>query len=61
VEGGISRRELSWSPTIGSFEEGMSDLLEGLRTRRPAGGTRTGAVQPPKQGEAGGGQVERTS
>lgn len=37
LEDGISRRELSWSPTIGSFEEGLGDLIEGLRSRRPSG------------------------
>src|SRR2546430_12681136 len=32
LEDGISRRELSWSPTIGSFEEGLRELVEGLRS-----------------------------
>jgi nucleoside-diphosphate-sugar epimerase len=35
LEDGISRRELSWSPTIGSFEEGIGELVEGLKRRRP--------------------------
>ncbi|MDQ6746791.1 MAG: NAD-dependent epimerase/dehydratase family protein [Candidatus Dormibacteraeota bacterium] len=34
LEDGISRRELSWSPTIGSFDEGLGELIEGIRTRR---------------------------
>jgi nucleoside-diphosphate-sugar epimerase len=34
LEDGISRRELSWSPTIGSFEEGLGQLLEGLQASR---------------------------
>jgi nucleoside-diphosphate-sugar epimerase len=37
LEDGISRRELSWSPTIGSFEEGIGDLVEGLKSKRPSG------------------------
>jgi nucleoside-diphosphate-sugar epimerase len=36
LEDGISRRELSWSPTIGSFQEGLGELVEGIRTRRAA-------------------------
>jgi nucleoside-diphosphate-sugar epimerase len=37
LEDGISRRELSWSPTIGSFEEGLGELVEELKSRRPSG------------------------
>jgi nucleoside-diphosphate-sugar epimerase len=36
LEDGISRRELSWSPTIGSFEEGLGELVEAIRSRRAA-------------------------
>jgi nucleoside-diphosphate-sugar epimerase len=37
LEDGISRRELSWSPTIGSFEEGLRELIEGIKSRRRSG------------------------
>jgi hypothetical protein len=37
LEDGISRRELSWSPTIGSFEEGLGELIEGIKSRRLRG------------------------
>jgi nucleoside-diphosphate-sugar epimerase len=37
LEDGISRRELSWSPTIGSFAEGLNELVDALKTMRPSG------------------------
>jgi nucleoside-diphosphate-sugar epimerase len=41
VEDGLSRRELSWSPMIGSFEERMGDLVDSIRPRRPETGRPT--------------------
>lgn len=50
LEDGISRRELSWSPTIGSFEEGMGELVEGIRNRQPS--RRRGGRRGSSEGEA---------
>ena len=35
LEDGLSRRELSWSPLVGSFEEGMGELVGWLREAPP--------------------------
>jgi nucleoside-diphosphate-sugar epimerase len=34
LEDGLSRRELSWSPLVGSFEEGVAELAEWFRKSR---------------------------
>ena len=36
IEDGLSRRELSWSPTIGSLEEARAELMEWVRVGRSA-------------------------
>jgi nucleoside-diphosphate-sugar epimerase len=54
LEDGISRRELSWSPTIGSFEEGLGELVDGLKRSRPSGRRAARRGRPEGENVAGG-------
>jgi nucleoside-diphosphate-sugar epimerase len=49
-----SRRDLSWSPQVGSFEEGVVDLVRWYRSQNPPRRRTEPATSPSPSGSAGG-------